>query len=124
SHSSNTLLIRIAKTTQRMSLTPEEISEVIRLISAFQMTEVLPAWFAHDPLEVGFRTFFVYYWLNTVAMEVNLMWPRKWRWGKALFLVNRYFPMIDTVTTILTIVTGFRVYIFLSPKVHPNCIFF
>ncbi|KAF6746094.1 hypothetical protein DFP72DRAFT_923489 [Ephemerocybe angulata] len=46
-------------------------------------------------------------------MEVNLMWPRRWRWGKALFLVNRYFPMIDSVSTILT---GFRVYIFLSPK--------
>ncbi|KAF6746098.1 hypothetical protein DFP72DRAFT_638733 [Ephemerocybe angulata] len=87
-----------------MSLTPEEISEAISLISGSQMTEYM---------HLGFRTFFVYYWLTTLATEVNVMWPRRWRWGKALFLANQYFPLICCVFDILM---GFRVYIVLPPK--------
>ncbi|KAF6750003.1 hypothetical protein DFP72DRAFT_911566 [Ephemerocybe angulata] len=41
------------------------------------------------------------------------MWPRRWRWGKALFLANQYFPLICCVFDILM---GFRVYIVLPPK--------
>ncbi|KAF6746570.1 hypothetical protein DFP72DRAFT_1152253 [Ephemerocybe angulata] len=98
-----------------MSLIPEDISGVISIFSQSQVVEYiyLPARFAHDTSQVGFQTFFVYYYLTTVATEVNLMWPRRWRWGKALFLINRYFPMMDYVATILS---GFRVYIDLSPK--------
>ncbi|KAF6755627.1 hypothetical protein DFP72DRAFT_1067435 [Ephemerocybe angulata] len=73
----------------------------------------MPAQVAHDTLKVGFQTFFVYYYLTTVATEVNLMWPRRWRWGKALFLVNRYFPMMSYAPNVLT---GFRVHIILAPK--------
>ncbi|KAF6746581.1 hypothetical protein DFP72DRAFT_922707 [Ephemerocybe angulata] len=109
---SNTLLIHTAKTTPRMSLTPEEISEAIRIFSKSQVMEYI---------QLGFQTFFLYYWLTTIATEVNLMWPRRWRWGKALFLINRYLPIMHHVTNILT---GFRGYIVLDPKVHPNCILF
>ncbi|KAF6755517.1 hypothetical protein DFP72DRAFT_1045352 [Ephemerocybe angulata] len=87
-----------------MSLTPDEISEVISSFSQSQRLEYIL---------VGFQTFFLYYWPTTVATEVNLIWPRRWRWGKALFLINRYFPMMDHVANILT---SFRVYIVLAPK--------
>ncbi|KAF6744542.1 hypothetical protein DFP72DRAFT_857339 [Ephemerocybe angulata] len=58
-----------------MSLTPEEISEIISSFSGSLRTEF-------------------YYYLTTIPMEVRIMWPRKWHWGKVLFLVNRYLPML------------------------------
>ncbi|KAF6755624.1 hypothetical protein DFP72DRAFT_1045381 [Ephemerocybe angulata] len=62
---------------------------------------------------IGFYSFFLYYYVTTVAMEVKFMWPRKWHWGKVLFLVNRYLPMVVYSANFLTV---WRVYIILSPK--------
>ncbi|KAF6748776.1 hypothetical protein DFP72DRAFT_915446 [Ephemerocybe angulata] len=87
-----------------MSLAPEELTEII---SGFSRSLTL------EYIYLGLQTFFLYYYLTTVATEVNFMWPRRWRWGKALFLINRYFPMINYVANILT---GFRTYTILAPK--------
>ncbi|KAF6750037.1 hypothetical protein DFP72DRAFT_1048534 [Ephemerocybe angulata] len=86
-----------------MSLTPE-ISEEISLVSGSHKTEYI---------HLGFYSFFLYYYVTTVAMEVKFMWPRKWHWGKVLFLVNRYLPMVVYSANFLTV---WRVYIILSPK--------
>ncbi|KAF6744804.1 hypothetical protein DFP72DRAFT_857107 [Ephemerocybe angulata] len=104
-----------------MSLTPEEISEIISTFSGSLTLEYI---------FVGFYTFFFYYYATTVAMEVKLMWPRKWHWGKVLFLANRYLPMLTYIANLSSgwqlasfytshaeaFIARFRVYIILSPK--------
>ncbi|KAF6743336.1 hypothetical protein DFP72DRAFT_1178155 [Ephemerocybe angulata] len=87
-----------------MSLTPERLSELIIIISGSQRTEYI---------SLGFYTFFLHYYLVTVAMEVKLLWPRKRHWGKLLFLVNRYTPMLVFAAQFIQ---SYRVYITISPK--------
>ncbi|KAF6748762.1 hypothetical protein DFP72DRAFT_915408 [Ephemerocybe angulata] len=87
-----------------MSLTPEELSEI---------TSTFPAVRTMEYIRLGLFAFYYYYYLTTVGMEVKFMWPRKWHWGKGLFLVNRYVPLLVFVSILLI---SSRVYITLSPK--------
>ena len=40
---------------------------------------------------------FVYDYLLTLEMEIELVWKSKWNWIKFVYLFQRYLPFIDTV---------------------------
>jgi len=46
-------------------------------------------------------TMFVWDYILTFRMEVDLVWKSKWTFMKGLFLFQRYLPFIDTVWLIL-----------------------
>ncbi|KAF6741236.1 hypothetical protein DFP72DRAFT_1084595 [Ephemerocybe angulata] len=49
-----------------------------------------------------------------MAEEASTIWPQTWRTGKFLFLLTRYAPILTIPPIILT---GFRVYVVLSPEI-------
>ena len=46
-------------------------------------------------------TLFIWNYILTFGMEVDLVWRSKWNFMKALYLFQRYSPFIDTVWLIL-----------------------
>ena len=44
---------------------------------------------------------FVWDYIITFRMEVDLVWKSKWTFMKALYLFQRYLPFIDTVWLIV-----------------------
>ncbi|KAF6753904.1 hypothetical protein DFP72DRAFT_900840 [Ephemerocybe angulata] len=88
-----------------MSLSPEEVAE---LTAAISMSATL------EYIHLGLYTFFCYHYLTTIAEEVAIMWPQKWKTGKSLFLLPRYGPIVLATISILT---SFRNYLVIAPKV-------
>ncbi|KAF6751827.1 hypothetical protein DFP72DRAFT_850342 [Ephemerocybe angulata] len=56
----------------------------------------------------------IYYYFMTLEKEFSMMWPRKWRTGKILFLSARYMPMLVMTDRILI---GMQVYVVIPPKI-------
>ena len=46
---------------------------------------------------VAASTLFIWDYILTFGMEVDLVWKSKWNFMKALYLFQRYSPFIDTV---------------------------
>jgi Family of unknown function (DUF6533) len=46
-------------------------------------------------------TMFIWDYILTFRMEVDLVWKSKWNFMKGLYLFQRYLPFIDTVCLIL-----------------------
>jgi hypothetical protein len=44
---------------------------------------------------------FVWDYIITFGMEVELVWKSKWNFMKGLYLFQRYLPFIDTVCLVL-----------------------
>ena len=44
---------------------------------------------------------FIWDYILTFGMEVDLVWKSKWNFMKALYLFQRYAPFIDTIWLIL-----------------------
>ncbi|TDL19162.1 hypothetical protein BD410DRAFT_446818 [Rickenella mellea] len=45
-------------------------------------------------------TMLVYDYVITFEREVKLAWMRRWKWGKIVFMLNRYLPFLDTFLVI------------------------
>lgn len=50
----------------------------------------------NDITLVAAGAFFVYDWLLTLGMEVELIWRSKWNYIKVLYLFQRYLTFYDT----------------------------
>lgn len=46
-------------------------------------------------------TMFLYDYLLTLGMEVDLVWSSKWTFMKVLYLAQRYLPFVDAVALCL-----------------------
>ena len=44
---------------------------------------------------------FIWEYIVTFRMEVDLVWKSKWNFMKGLYLFQRYLPFIDTIVLIL-----------------------
>ena len=44
---------------------------------------------------------FIWDYIVTFRMEVDLVWKSKWNFIKGLYLFQRYLPFIDTIVVIL-----------------------
>jgi len=44
---------------------------------------------------------FLWDYILTFGMEVDLIWKSKWNFMKALYLLQRYLPFIDTIGLVL-----------------------
>jgi len=81
------------------------LAEIIRTFTA-SASMVSPAigkaiqtsWFLAT---VAACTLFIWDYLLTFRMEVDLVWKSKWNFMKGLFLFQRYLPFIDTVWLVL-----------------------
>ncbi|KIM35953.1 hypothetical protein M413DRAFT_32088 [Hebeloma cylindrosporum] len=51
--------------------------------------------------EVVASTMFIWDYILTLGMEVDLVWKSKWNFMKGLYLFQRYMPFIDTVWLVL-----------------------
>ncbi|KAF6750168.1 hypothetical protein DFP72DRAFT_1139779 [Ephemerocybe angulata] len=64
------------------SLTPEEVANISRAIYNSRI---------YDSVAISaYYSLYVYYYLTTLAEEIAIMWPQRWRTGKVLFFLNRY----------------------------------
>lgn len=50
---------------------------------------------------VAASTLFLWDWMLTMRMEVDLVWKSKWNFMKVLYLLQRYLPFVDTVGLVL-----------------------
>lgn len=50
-----------------------------------------------SPSPVATAALFMWDYLITLGMEIELIWPSQWNVIKVLFLVQRYMPFIDTL---------------------------
>ena len=46
-------------------------------------------------------TFFVWDYILTIPLELDLVWRSKWNALKFIYLVQRYLPFVDTVGLVL-----------------------
>ncbi|PPR07339.1 hypothetical protein CVT26_013655 [Gymnopilus dilepis] len=51
--------------------------------------------------DVAASTLFVWDWLLTLRMEVELVWKSKWNFMKVLYLAQRYLPFVDTIGLVI-----------------------
>ncbi|KAF8965957.1 hypothetical protein BDZ97DRAFT_741517 [Flammula alnicola] len=51
--------------------------------------------------DVAASTVFIWDYLITFSMEVDLVWTSKWNFMKVLYLCQRYMPFVDTVGLVL-----------------------
>ncbi|KAF6753800.1 hypothetical protein DFP72DRAFT_1046347, partial [Ephemerocybe angulata] len=65
-------------------LTLEEVADMTALVYAWTMEEYIYPLFSS----------YIFYYLTTLAEEISIMWPQRWRTGKIVFLVNRYLPLV------------------------------
>ncbi|KAH8828631.1 hypothetical protein DL96DRAFT_1813994 [Flagelloscypha sp. PMI_526] len=52
-------------------------------------------------LSMAAVTILVWDWILTLDLEIRLVWPNKWSFGKILFLLNRYLPFADILVGIV-----------------------
>lgn len=64
------------------------------MVSHFVLREVK---FQDQPRAGAAVAMFVYDYLLTLEMEIELVWRSKWNWIKYLYLFQRYLPFVDTV---------------------------
>jgi len=50
---------------------------------------------------VAVSTIFIWDYILTFGMEVDLVWKSKWNFMKGLYLFQRYLPFVDTICFIL-----------------------
>ena len=50
---------------------------------------------------VAASTFFVWDYILTIPLELDLVWRSKWNALKFIYLVQRYLPFVDTVGLVL-----------------------
>jgi hypothetical protein len=53
------------------------------------------------PATVAASTIFIWDYILTFGMEVDLVWKSKWNFMKGLYLFQRYLPFIDTAWLVL-----------------------
>jgi len=63
---------------------------------------------------------FVWDYILTFRMEVDLVWRSKWSFMKGLYLFQRYLPFIDTTWLILYAQTGSRLTKVTCQKIYPS----
>jgi len=51
--------------------------------------------------KVAACTIFVYDYLLSLGMEVDLVWTSKWTFMTGLYLAQRYLPFLDSVVLVL-----------------------
>jgi len=56
--------------------------------------------------DVAASTIFLWDYILTFSMEVDLVWKSEWNFMKGLYLLQRYFPFIDTIWLVLYHQTG------------------
>jgi len=56
--------------------------------------------------EAASCTLFIWDYILTFSMEVDLVWKSKWNFIKGLYLFQRYLPFIDTLWRVLHVQTG------------------
>jgi len=50
---------------------------------------------------VASSTIFIWDYILTFSMEVDLVWKSEWNVMKGLYLLQRYLPFIDTIWLVL-----------------------
>jgi len=56
--------------------------------------------------DVASSTIFIWDYILTFSMEVDLVWKSEWNFMKGLYLLQRYLPFIDTIWLVLYHQTG------------------
>jgi len=67
-------------------------ADIIRLVHIIRLVTCF---------DVAACTLFIWDYILTIGMEVDLVWRSKWNFMKALYLFQRYSPFIDTVWLVL-----------------------
>ncbi|KAF6741886.1 hypothetical protein DFP72DRAFT_227191 [Ephemerocybe angulata] len=86
-------------------LTLEEVAD---------MTALVYAWTMEEYIYLALFSSYIFYYLTTLAEEISIMWPQRWRTGKLVFLVNRYLPLVLIGNSLLIY---YRFHLTMSPKV-------
>jgi len=50
---------------------------------------------------VASSAMFIWDYILTLGLEVDLVWKSKWNFMKGLYLLQRYLPFIDTIGLVL-----------------------